>query len=114
MDGGRMVLEWNARDDYALSTVTVQYRYSTDNATWTEIAAPEGQQRAWRVTGLTDATLYYWRINTIGRFWIEAVWATASDTTGSGTTFSPFLRAFSGTSPYEAAPLGSGVLKREP
>ncbi|NIT75594.1 MAG: hypothetical protein GWO44_01480, partial [Thermoplasmata archaeon] len=33
MDGGRMLLEWTATDDRDLAEVTVQYRYSTDNAT---------------------------------------------------------------------------------
>jgi hypothetical protein len=34
MDGGRMSLRWRAQDDYGLASVTVQYRYSADNATW--------------------------------------------------------------------------------
>ncbi|UCC93547.1 MAG: Ig-like domain-containing protein, partial [Thermoplasmata archaeon] len=34
MDGGRMLLDWTATDDRDLSQVTLQFRYSTDNATW--------------------------------------------------------------------------------
>ena len=34
MNGTTMNLSWEAQDSYWLSSVTVQYRYSTDNATW--------------------------------------------------------------------------------
>ncbi|MCK4970727.1 MAG: hypothetical protein KAS77_09375, partial [Thermoplasmata archaeon] len=34
MNGTTMNLSWEAQDSYWLSSVTVQYRYSTDNVTW--------------------------------------------------------------------------------